>query len=124
MKTLVLSPLLLLAVASGAAAAETPTFSGQWKVHNSIAGNESDQDCTFAQKGDAFSGDCKSDQSTVSVTGKIEDKKVSWQYVTDYNGESLTIMYSAPLPVDGKVAGDVLVKEMDIAGDFTATQAK
>lgn len=119
MRPIVLSTFLAAIAAS--VSAQPATLTGQWKVHNNIAGNESDQDCTFTQKDGVLTGTCRSDQSTVTITGKVSGKDVTWQYNSEYNGQALTIVYTGPLPTAGKLSGNVKVKEMDIDGEFTAT---
>jgi hypothetical protein len=49
MKILVLS-FLAISVAALSPAADGSSISGNWKIHTSIAGNESDMDCTFSLK--------------------------------------------------------------------------
>ena len=113
----------LLVLSGSAYAADQDTLTGLWKVHNSIVGNESDQDCTLTQKGEELTGTCKSDESTVDVTGKIKDKDVTWQFKTDWNGSELTLIYTGK--VDGpKIEGTIDVQPMGVTGDFTATLAK
>jgi hypothetical protein len=121
---LLVASIFFLTAAGTAVAADKPLLNGPWKIHQNIAGNESDMDCSFTQKDSDLTGTCKSDQSTFSITGKVGDKEVTWQYATDYNGQSLTIVYTSPLPADSKIAGNVKVKEMDVDGDFKGTQTK
>lgn len=47
MKSLLL--VLLASVSIAASAADTPSLAGNWKVHNSIAGNENDMNCSLTQ---------------------------------------------------------------------------
>ena len=62
--------LLLSLLMTMTSAAADPSVNGKWKVHMSVAGNESDQDCTFAQKETSLTGTCVSDRGTVEVSGK------------------------------------------------------
>ncbi|WP_321478183.1 hypothetical protein [uncultured Paludibaculum sp.] len=120
---LLLLQLLLVSTAVLATADDKATVSGKWQVHLSIAGNENDQVCTLTQDGSDLSGTCVSEQATVKITGKVEDKKVSWIYKSEYNGSPLTIKYTGT--VDGaKINGSVLVEEYSAEGDFTATLSK
>jgi len=48
MKPTLIASLFIFA-ATSALAAGSPSLTGQWTVHNSIAGNESDQECKFVQ---------------------------------------------------------------------------
>ena len=89
MKTLLASSALLFA--SSAFAAGAPSLTGQWSVHNSIAGNESDQECKFVQTDNKLTGSCKSDDKEVQITGSLDGNKVTWKYESDYNGNPLTL---------------------------------
>ena len=115
----------VLAFASSAFAAGSPSLTGQWAVHNSIAGNESDQNCTFAQTDNKLGGSCKSSEGKdLAVTGSIDGNKVTWQYDSEYNGSPLTMVYTATLDDSGKIAGNVEVQPFNVSGDFTATPSK
>lgn len=59
-------------------AADGASLSGKWQVHSSVAGNDTDQSCTFTQKDDDLTGSCVSgDKTTVDIFGKVDGKKVS-----------------------------------------------
>jgi len=120
-KLLILSSLLLAPALFGAS---TTNIAGQWKVHNSIAGNESDQDCTFTVAEKKITGSCKSDERTVDVTGNVDGSKVTWKYDVDFNGSNLTVVYTATLGEAEKVAGEIEVQPMGIKGEFTAAPSK
>ena len=105
-------------------AAGAPSLTGKWKVHNSIAGNESDQDCTFTQTDKELSGTCSVEQGTVQVSGKIGDASITWSFKTEYNGSPLTLVYTGTLDKDSKIAGTVEVQPMSVMGDFTAVPSK
>lgn len=122
MKKLLIPSLLLLATSAFGAAATN--IAGQWKVHNSVAGNESDQDCTFAVAEKKITGSCKSEDRTVDVTGNVDGNKVTWKYDFDFNGSNLTIVYTATLGETEKVAGEIEVQPMGVKGEFTAAPAK
>lgn len=104
-------------------AADNVSVAGKWHVHDSIAGNDSDSDCTFVQKDIDLTGTCKTDQGSVTITGKVEGKKVTWSYKSEYNGSPLTVNHEGTLN-DGKIVGTAHVPEYSVDGDFTATQAK
>ena len=123
MKTLIASTILLCA--STAFAAGVTSVTGHWTIHNSIAGNESDQACTLTQTENKISGSCKSpEDKDLPVTGSIDGKKVTWQYESDYNGSPLTLIYTATLDDSGKISGSVEVEPFGVTGDFTANTAK
>lgn len=120
MKKLIASSALLFGCT--AFAAGTPSLTGQWNVHNSIAGNESDQLCSLAQADNKITGTCKSQEGKdLTVTGTVDGNKATWKYDSDFNGTPLTITYTATLDDSGKVAGSVDVEPFGVTGDFTAT---
>jgi hypothetical protein len=122
MKTLLL--LILITAAVFPAAAGDGALSGKWQLHQSIAGNDSDQACTFTQTGHELSGTCNgSELGTVQITGKVDNKKVNWMYKSEYNGSPLTMKYDGALE-SNKITGTVNVEEYGVDGDFTATLSK
>ena len=123
MKMSMLSTLLLFA-ATSALAATAPNLTGQWTVHNSIAGNENDQECNFVQTGDKLTGTCKDTDKEVKVTGSIDGNKVTWKYDSDFNGTPISLTYTATLDDSGKIAGSVTVDPFGVSGDFTAAPSK
>ena len=95
-------------------------LTGKWSVHSSIAGNDSDADCTFVQAGTDLTGTCTASGSDSKVTGKVDGAKVSWQYDIQYNGSPLTMKFTGTLD-SGKVTGQVMVAQYGMSGDFAAT---
>lgn len=122
MKALFASSALLFA--SSAFAAGAPSLTGQWSIHNNIAGNESDQQCKFVQTDTKIEGTCKAADSEVPVTGSLDGNKATWKYDMDYNGTPLTLTYTTTLDDSGKVAGSVEVQPFGVSGEFTATPVK
>src|SRR5271163_2689852 len=123
MKLLAL-PLLLISVTTLAQApAGDAGLTGTWKLHQSIAGNDSDSECTFTQKDADLTGSCKTDKDPIKLTGKVDGKKVSWSYNSDYNGTALTVKFNGTFD-SGKITGEVEVDPFSATGDFTATQTK
>ena len=115
---------MLLACASALTFAADAPLSGNWQVHLSIAGNDNDQTCTFTQKDNDLTGSCvNSDKTTVNIAGKVDGKKVSWSYKSDYNGTPLTVQFSGAID-STKISGTVNVPEFAVDGDFSATQLK
>jgi len=115
--------LMLIAILSigGTAMAADTTLAGSWKIHTDIAGNEGDQVCSFAQKDTALSGSCKGDDGgSHDLTGKIDGKKVTWQYKSEYNGDPLTLVFTGTVDSDSSFSGAVDVQPMGIDGTFTA----
>ena len=121
MRTVTLMFLLLLAGAM--LAADTSSVVGTCKMHTNIAGNENDQECTFTQKDATLSGTCKTDKGDLAVKGTVEGKKVSWQYEVEYNGSSLTLVFTGSIDPPTKMSGAVEVQPMAVQGEFTASKA-
>lgn len=112
-----------LLIASSAFAAGAPKLTGDWNIHNNIAGNESDQPCKFVLADDnKLSGTCKSQEDKdVAISGTLDGNKLTWKYESEYNGTPLTLVYTATLDDSGKIAGSVEVQPFGVTGDFTAT---
>ena len=125
MKVLLLSA-FLVSSAFTSLAADNPSLTGRWKIHSSIAGNDSDSECTLTQTDADISGTCKTAEGTDSkATGKVDGAKVTWSFGSDYNGTPLTITYKATLGATAeKIAGTVSVDPFGVEGDFTATSEK
>src|SRR5882757_7930653 len=119
MKRLLATSALLFA--SSAFAAQNLT--GQWAIHNNIAGNESDQECKLVVTDNKITGTCKAQDQDHQVTGTVDGNKVTWQFETEYDGSPLTLTYAATLNDSGKIAGSVEVQPFNVVGDFTATPA-
>jgi hypothetical protein len=125
-KALIVSAALLMSSTLSSLAADNPPLTGKWKIHSSIAGNESDSECTLTQKGNDISGTCKTAEGKDSkATGKVDGVEVTWSFESDYNGTPLTIKYKAKLDATvGKITGTVGVDPFGVEGDFTAVTGK
>jgi hypothetical protein len=123
MKPTLIASLFIFA-ATSALAAGAPNLTGQWTVHNSIAGNESDQVCTFVQTETKLTGVCKGTDKEVQITGSIDGNKVTWKFDSDFDGAPITLTYTGALDDAGKIAGSVDVEPFAVTGDFTATPSK
>lgn len=124
MKTSLLLSIFLLAAAAAVPAETTSPLAGNWKLHNSIQGHESDLDCTFTQTNDQVQGNCTGERGSLAVTGKVSDTQVTLQYKTEYQGDELTIVYTGKLESAAKIAGTVSVQPLGVDGEFTAVQVK
>jgi autotransporter translocation and assembly factor TamB len=113
---------ILLASAFAFAQAQDSSITGKWKIHSSIAGNDSDATCTFAQTGNDLSGTCPRPQGEVKFTGKADGNKLTWSYQMDYNGSPLTMKYEATLDT-GKMTGTVTVDPFGVSGDMSGVPA-
>ena len=111
--------------ASTALASAAPNLTGKWNVHQNVAGNESDQECSLVQTESKLTGTCKSQEGKdLPIKGSIEGTKATWQYDSEYNGTPLTVKYTATLDDSGKISGSVDVDPFGVSGDFTATPVK
>jgi hypothetical protein len=116
--------LALATVATAAVQAPPASVGGTWTVSANISGNASEQSCTFTQKEADLTGSCKGERGSVAIAGKVEAKTVSWQFDTQYEGQTLTVYYSGTLESAEKISGSVNVQPMNVGGEFTATKAK
>jgi hypothetical protein len=123
MKKFLASSAAFLFAASAFAAG--PDLTGQWSIHQSIAGNDNDHQCQFVQKDNEITGTCKSiDGKDLPLTGSVDGNKVTWKYDAEYNGSPLTLIYTATRDDSGKMTGSVEVQPFNVTGDFTATPTK
>jgi len=113
---------LLASTAALGLAADKGTFSGKWKVSQSIAGHDNSQSCTFTQEGNDLAGSCGGEQGALKITGKVEDKKITWSTKSEYNGSPLTINYTGTIDAQDKITGTVMVEEFSVEGEFTASR--
>lgn len=121
-RAVVFAPVVLLAASAFGAGTN---MTGQWTIHQNIANNESDQECTFVQTDNNITGTCKSmEGKDLAVTGSVDGSKVSWKFDSEYNGTPLTLVYTATVDDSGKVAGNVDVQPFNVSGDFTAVPSK
>src|SRR6266436_3874302 len=97
-----------------------PNLTGKWTIHNSIAGNENDQECKLVVTDNKITGSCKSQDKDLPVTGTVDGNKVSWQYQSEYNNSPITLIYTATLDDSNKIVGTVEVQPYGVTGDFTA----
>lgn len=95
-----------------------------WKIHSDIQGHQSDFDCTFTQTGKDLAGTCTSGERQLKITGKVEDKKLTFQYKTEYEGQELTVVHTGTMEAPPKLAGSVDVQPLGVSGEFTATQSR
>ncbi|MDE3197082.1 MAG: hypothetical protein KGN84_12095 [Acidobacteriota bacterium] len=111
-------------VAAGLTFADNTSISGKWDVYTSIAGNDNNMTCTFAQKDADLTGSCETQRGTVEITGKVDGEKVTFSYKSEYEGTPLTVAYTGTVEAGTKIKGSVDVPEFGASGDFTANQSK
>ncbi|HYE73647.1 MAG TPA: hypothetical protein VEF04_09960 [Blastocatellia bacterium] len=114
---------LVLAFSTLPVLGQNNSVSGTWKVSGDVMGYPIEQVCTFTQDGKKLTGSCKSAEASkpVEATGEVDDKKVTFKYNSEYNGEQLTITYTGTL--DGsQLKGTIDVQPMSVSGAFTASK--
>jgi hypothetical protein len=122
MKSSILFVLAIFLVAIPLTAADT--VSGKWKIHQSVAGNDSDTACTFTQTGEDLTGTCDGQGGAVKITGKVSEKKITWTVQAEYQGSPLTLKYTGTLASPEKMTGTLTVEPFGVEGEFTAVPDK
>ncbi len=112
---------LLLAVSTTPVLGQGDSVSGTWKVSGDVMGNPVESVCTFKQEGKALSGSCKSPErdKPTDIKGEVSEKKVSWKFDTEYNGETLIVTFSGTLDA-GQISGNIDIQPISVNGTFTA----
>ena len=100
MTHLILAALAL--IATGAVQTQPASVGGNWTVSSNVSGNASESTCAFTQKDADLTGSCKGERGPVAITGKVEGKSVSWQFDTQYEGQTLTVYYSGTPGFNGE----------------------
>jgi hypothetical protein len=121
-----MTKLLFVAVALTPAVigAQSASVAGKWEVNANVGGTSSYMDCTFAQKDAELSGTCDGEQGPRAITGKVDGKSVTWQFNTQWEGQTLTVYYKGTLQSPEKIAGTVDVQPLAVTGEFTAARPK
>lgn len=114
--------LTVLFCAAGASSSQEASLAGKWQLHLSISGYEATLDCSFTQEGQEMKGNCTSDNGTVEVKGKVEDKSVRWTFTSDNGGEKHDVILKGVIESATRVKGGVEVPSYGVEGDFTATR--
>lgn len=105
--------------------AENGSIDGKWNIQRSVAGNDSEVECTFIQKKDALDGSCESDDpgKPAALMGKLDGKKITWSVQGNYNGTTTTITYKGVIDA-GVIKGTLKVDPFGVDGEFSATPIK
>ena len=98
-------------------------MTGEWAIHQNIAGNESDQPCKLVVIDNKITGSCKSQDKDLPLTGTVDGNRATWQFQAEYNGSPITLIYTATLDDSNKIVGTVEVQPYGISGDITATRS-
>jgi hypothetical protein len=113
-----------LVVAIVAAAPLFADVTGKWQVAISVSGNDREQSCSFTQKEAELTGNCATEGGSVQITGKVEERKITWTYKANYQGSPLTVVFRGNLESATKITGTVVAEELGFEGQFTATPSK
>lgn len=124
MKNIVVTLFSLICVS--AALAADVNLTGVWKVDSETVGNVSSVLIPFKQEGTKLTGTMKSpEDKEVTITGKVEGKKVTWSYPAEWQGNPLTIVHVGTLDDAGTtINGTSEVQPMGVEGSFVATKQK
>ena len=115
---------LLLALLAAPAIAQGNTISGAWKVTGDVVGNPINMVCTFVQDGKKLTGSCKAvgADKVADLTGEVDDKKVTWKYDSEYQGQKITLTYTGTLDASSQFKGDIDVQPFGVTGTFSAAR--
>jgi hypothetical protein len=111
----------VVAVLLSAAPVLKADVTGKWQVAITVSGNDREQSCTFTQKEAELTGNCATEGGSAPISGKVEDKKVTWTYKANYQGSPLTVVFRGNLESATKITGTVVAEELGFEGQFTAT---
>lgn len=125
MKFLLTMILLFSATFSIPANKAAENVTGKWKVTGEVAGTPVIPVCDMKQDDkNVLTGTCKIMDSELPMKGKVEDKKVTWQFDINYQGNDLTVIFNGTLENDSKMNGKINVQPVSYDGDFTAEKEK
>jgi hypothetical protein len=116
--------LVFPAVAAAIVIVQTTSVAGKWEINANVGGTSSYIVCTFTQKDADLTGTCEGEQGPREITGKVDGKSVTWQFNTQWEGQTLTVYYKGTLQSPEKMTGTVDVQPLSVNGDFTATRPK
>ena len=70
---------------------------------------------------ECHSGNCLGEKGIPQpITGEVKEGKIIFHHGGDYQGQELTIIYTATLPKPGEMKGTIIVKPFEAEGTFTA----
>jgi hypothetical protein len=119
----ILVTLFSLTCVSLALAADV-NLTGVWKLDSETVGNTSSILMPFKQDGAKLTATMKSpDGKEMTVNGKVEGKKVTWTFISEWEGNPLTVTYVGTLDDAGtSMKGTSDVQPMGIEGTFVAAK--
>ena len=101
------------------AMAQDTGLTGDWTMTSHIAGTDRQSDCTFTTTGAAFTGTCKREDSTATLTGSVDKDGVHIKGASSYGGAPIDLTYEAKMVDATTVKGTVHVEPYKVDGDFT-----
>ena len=101
------------------------SVAGAWRIKGDVQGNPVTEVCTIQQAGNVLTGRCDDpDGGEPSlIAGKIENGTITFWHGGDWDGQELTIVYTASLASPKELKGTIEVRPMHMTGTFTATLA-
>ncbi|CAN5822303.1 hypothetical protein BH11GEM1_BH11GEM1_03010 [soil metagenome] len=99
----------------------TDSIAGKWQITGDVVGNAVKTTCTIIQANSTLTGNCTNAEGVPLVlTGEVKEGKVTFQYDIDYQGQPLTVVYSATLASPREFKGTIDVRPVGAAGTFAA----
>jgi len=116
--------LALLSSLHAAPVALADSVAGTWQITGDVAGNPLKELCTIKQSGTTLTGSCTNESGgPYEVTGRVDGAKITFSHGGDYQGQALTMSYSATLAAPRALKGSIDVQPFGVSGTFTATPA-
>jgi hypothetical protein len=116
--------LALTLLAALHAAPATDSITGHWVIKGDVVGNAVNATCEMTQSGTALTGSCVGEKGDAHpITGQVTTGIITFQYESEYQGDAITVIYTAKLDTPTKMKGTILVKPFDANGTFTAEPA-
>ncbi len=96
-------------------------LSGEWVLQTSILEFETEAECTVEQSNSALSVMCQGEQASISGTGTVEAKRVTFKFAGRYLERAFEAVFSGE-STGSKISGTVKIVPFDIVGQFTANR--
>ena len=109
----------VLAFIAATSLAQSRSLAGDWQLHISVSGNESDVPCTFTLEEKQLAGTCK---DFTQVKGTVDGQRVTWGMKGTHDGSPITLTFAGKLDKENRIAGSVMVEEYGVDGTFVARQ--
>src|SRR5690606_23529032 len=100
-----LALLLLLPTQSAA-----DSITGRWQIRGDVVGNPVIEVCTIMQTDSILTGSCEGMGATLPLVGEVKEGRITFQHGGEYDGESLTIIFSGTLASPTEIRGTIQVQ--------------